>query len=346
MRVRVRHMVQRRGRWFWQPTRKMKAAGFFSEALGEDVGAAAQRAEALNADWDRVRREGAVAAPQRGTVAWLADLYQKAPEYRALASSTRRQFDRLALLLKADFGPVHIAAVERRHIKAWWRELIDKVSLDHANRMVNKALRPLIRAAMDEGLIAVNPASDLNLTGTPPREQIWEPAEIAALCAAARPSIALAVRLGLEIGQRPGDILRLTWTQWDGRSVSLRQGKTGAWVDVLATPELKAALDAAPRRAVQVVVNEATGRPYEHTNFNAVFRRARKAAGCPSDKLFMDLRRTCVVNLGRAGCTVPEIAAVTGHSIKTVEAILRVYLPRHSETAANAIDKVIRWRES
>lgn len=343
MQVRVRHMVRRRGRWFWQPTKKMKAAGFCSEALGIDKGKATVRAEALNADWDRVRKVGAPAAPKKGTVAWLADLYQKSPEYAALARKTRKEFDRLAEIVKAAF-PVHVAAIRRRHIKGWWREQVAAVSLDHANRLVNKGLRPILRTAMDEELIAVNPVLKLKLTGTPPRQEVWTDEEIAAICKAGRPSIALAVLIGQNIGQRPTDILRLTWKQWDGRCILLQQGKTDTWVEVKATPALKTALDKAPRDAVQIIVNERTGRPYELTNFDARFRDARKDAGVLSAKQFMDLRRTCVVMLGKAGCTVPEIAAVTGHSIKTVEAILKVYLPRCSEIAANAIDKVVQWR--
>ena len=48
------------------------------------------------------------------------------------------------------------------------------------------------------------------------------------------------------------------------------------------------------------------------------------------------LRHSCVVQLARAGCTVPEIAAITGHSISSVGRILSVYLPRDSTVARNA----------
>lgn len=48
------------------------------------------------------------------------------------------------------------------------------------------------------------------------------------------------------------------------------------------------------------------------------------------------LRHSCVVQLARAGCTVPEIASITGHSISSVEQILQRYLPRDSRVAENA----------
>lgn len=48
------------------------------------------------------------------------------------------------------------------------------------------------------------------------------------------------------------------------------------------------------------------------------------------------LRHSCVVQLARAGCTVPEIAAITGHTLSSVEKILSHYLPRDSQVARNA----------
>lgn len=48
------------------------------------------------------------------------------------------------------------------------------------------------------------------------------------------------------------------------------------------------------------------------------------------------LRHSCVVQLARAGCTVPEIASITGHAPASVEEILRIYLPRDSTVAMNA----------
>lgn len=48
------------------------------------------------------------------------------------------------------------------------------------------------------------------------------------------------------------------------------------------------------------------------------------------------LRHSCVVQLARASCEVPEIAAITGHSLSSVQEILKVYLPRDSRVAMNA----------
>lgn len=56
-----------------------------------------------------------------------------------------------------------------------------------------------------------------------------------------------------------------------------------------------------------------------------------------------DLRDTAVTWLALAGCTVPEIAAVTGHSLQSITSVLEHYLARHPELADHAIAKLVEW---
>ena len=52
---------------------------------------------------------------------------------------------------------------------------------------------------------------------------------------------------------------------------------------------------------------------------------------------FHDLRGTTVTLLSEAGCSVPQIATITGHSLKTVDQILEQYLARTKGLAEQAI---------
>ena len=61
---------------------------------------------------------------------------------------------------------------------------------------------------------------------------------------------------------------------------------------------------------------------------------ASKDAGI-TDLHFHDLRGTAVTLLAEAGCTTPQIAAITGHSLETVTKILDKIPRPHSRT---------RWR--
>jgi integrase len=61
----------------------------------------------------------------------------------------------------------------------------------------------------------------------------------------------------------------------------------------------------------------------------------------PKDLHFHDLRGTAVTRLALSNCSVPEIAAITGHSMKTVQEILDAhYLGGRVELAESAIKKL------
>jgi Fic family protein len=70
-----------------------------------------------------------------------------------------------------------------------------------------------------------------------------------------------------------------------------------------------------------------------HNDFVAAGKKLHEPA-LLADKLLND----------RGSCTVPEIAAITGHSIQTVNQILEHYLPRDFEVASNAIGKLEKSR--
>ena len=56
---------------------------------------------------------------------------------------------------------------------------------------------------------------------------------------------------------------------------------------------------------------------------------------------FNDLRGTAVTRLALAGCTVPQIAPITGHSLRDVHSILDAhYLDRDPALAESAIRKL------
>jgi integrase len=76
--------------------------------------------------------------------------------------------------------------------------------------------------------------------------------------------------------------------------------------------------------------------------FSASFRKTCEAAGIEG-LTFHDLRGTAVTRLALADCTEAEIATITGHSLKTVGAMLdRHYLSRDMGMAESAIAKLER----
>jgi integrase len=102
---------------------------------------------------------------------------------------------------------------------------------------------------------------------------------------------------------------------------------------------LRAALDAAPKCSSIILVNS-EGKPWTSDGFPSSWRKACAAAGV-TGVTFHDLRGTAVTRLAIAGCTEAEIVTITGHSLKSVRAILDThYLARDPALGESAIRKL------
>ena len=353
----IRYLIGRRQKgghvlWYWQPSAALRREGWLPRRLAErtnDLVDAIAEAERFNReldDWRAGRRPEVI---PHGSLPWLVRLYRDSPKWKRLRPRTQRSYNeaikRLEEWSRAAGHPA-IESYNRRAVKAYQRTLSERST--HKAKKVLTVLGILFKFAVNEGLLKENTATKLDLEGGNRRERVWSHEEVEAFCATAhargRPSIALAVLLALNLGQREGDILALTWAQIQGDAIRIRQAKTRAVIEVPIIAELAAELDRTSRRAPAIVVSGTTGRPYGEHNFRHRFAEIREAAGLPDDLLFMDLRRTAVVRLGEAGCSVPEIAAVTGHSLKTAASILEIYLPRNAVMARHAVAKLEEYR--
>jgi len=225
-----------------------------------------------------------------------------------------------------------------------------KIAMARA-RNTMAALRRILSYAVDKDWLSTNPATKLQIGKVKGRKVIWEDHHVAALETKAReaglPSIALAVHLAAETGQRRANVLALRWGDYDSSAVTLRQQKTGKLVRIPATADLKKILQRLPPGATDdpILRCEQTGKAWNGSSFGHRFRDIADD-GELITLWFMDLRRTAVVRLARAGCTVPEIAAITGHDIDDCARILDDhYLPTDAGVAANAIAKLDAHRK-
>jgi hypothetical protein len=216
-----------------------------------------------------------------------------------------------------------------------------------------------------KGLVA-NPCF-IEMPGCPPRVRCGEPKEMERLVAAAdaigRPEIGDAIMLGLWTGQRQADRLALIDNGLvDGRRI-FEQHKTGAIVAIAESAELGQRLAAGRRRRAdlgnkRVISDERTGAEFSRRWYTQLFDLARDAAvagvfrdgAClvpPTPSLAdfrdQDLRDTAVTWMARAGATVPEICAVSGHSLQSSTRVLTHYLAMHPELADSAISKMAAW---
>jgi len=193
---------------------------------------------------------------------------------------------------------------------------------------------------LDRGLVLANPcANGGKLYRATRRENIWTAVDEATFLERAPSHLHLPLLLALWTGQRQGDLLRLPWSAYDGTHIRLRQSKTGARVVVRVGAPLKAALDSVSKVSPIILINS-NGKAWSSPGFRAAWQRACRAAGV-TGLTFHDLRGTAVTRLALVGCTVAEIASVTGHSLRDVHMILDShYLARDPALGEAAIRKL------
>ena len=170
------------------------------------------------------------------------------------------------------------------------------------------------------------------------KDVIWTEEQVAAFAARAPRHLRRVMNLALWTGQRQGDLLTMQWAAYDGRHIRVAQAKTDARVKVPVHASLRAELEATVDRA-GAILKTTDGTPWTSSGFRASWRKACAKAGV-SGVTFHDLRGTAVVALALSGCTVPEIASITGHSLADAETILsKHYLGRDVRLAEAAMAK-------
>lgn len=279
--------------------------------------------------------------PRAGTFMTIIAQYKAAPEFTGLAVSTRRAYLAYIKLIEDEFGDLPVAALADRRVRGEFKTWRD--SFAETPRKADYAWTTLARVmsfAKDRGIIAINPCErGGRLYVADRKDKIWTEQDIAAVLAIASSEIQLALILALWSGQRQGDLLRLPWSAYETPYIRLRQSKGGRRVMMPAGAPLRALLDATSRRGPLILTNT-LGRPWTSDGFRTSWAKACDRAGIEG-LTFHDLRGTAVVRLAIAGASVPQIAAVTGHSLKDVEAILDAhYLGRDIQLAEAAVLKL------
>ncbi len=275
-----------------------------------------------------------------GTFSSLVTGFIASPEFQKLAEKTRKDYRRYLDALRDEFGSLPIDALSDRRIRQdffdWRDQYADKPrTADYAWSI----LRRVLSWAYDRGKIDINHAIKPGwLYDSDRSDLIWLPEHVTAFCKVAPDELKLALILAIYTGQRQGDLLKMTWGQYDGHWINHRQSKGKKRVSVPIHRDLKKVLDNVPRRST-LILTTPTGLPWKSDWFRNRWRDASKAAGI-KDLHFHDLRGTAVTMLAEAGCSNAEIAAITGHSMQHVETILTKYVSLTKDLAQSAMAKL------
>jgi integrase len=281
-----------------------------------------------------------------GTLSSVIRKFEGTKQWRRLATSTKIEYARVLKFWDAKYGTCPLRALEDKAFRAdviEWHDAFSEEKPREADNRVSVLARVLSWGAKD-GPLNANVLDGFERAYHSDRSDIiWMPEDVEAFMAAASPEMQLAMVLALHTGQRQGDIRRMAWSTYDGIAIRLRQGKANRLGKVApvtripCTKALTATLGAAPRRGA-VILTTKTGRAFQKRYFAEHWDLTCKAAGI-TGLHFHDIRGTTVTMLFRAGCSIGEIVAITGHTLRRAAEILDKYLARTSHLADTAIAK-------
>jgi integrase len=269
--------------------------------------------------------------------------FQNTEEFRGLAPRTQADYREIIdKKIEPEFRDLPIAALTEKRCRGVFKDWRDRLALK-SRRQADYAwvvLARVLAVALDRGWVDANPCErGGRLYSGSRRDKIWTLDDELAFLEKAPHHLHLPLTLALWTGQREGDLLKLTWSAYDGTHIRLRQSKTGARVSICVGAPLKAALDATPKRS-PVMLLSTDNKPWTEDGFRSSWRKACKKAGIVG-VTFNDLRGTAVTRLAIAGCTEAEIVAITGHTLRDVRSILDAhYLHRDPALAEAAIRKL------
>lgn len=241
------------------------------------------------------------------TAQLIAD-YQRSPEWQRLAESTKASYT-LYLRPLFDLGHISVPAWKRREILA----LRDFIATERGNGAATgfiRAASALFTWAVDREWIEHSPVTRIKaLKGGHLRAWTREEADTAERLLP--PHLARVVILARYTGQRRGDLCAMGWSSYDGSSIRLVQQKTGAPLVLPVHPTLQAHLETWPRVAATILTDR-NGLPWKPRNLSTALPDMLSRRGLPGLNIH-GVRKLAAAELADAGCSVHEIAAITGH---------------------------------
>jgi len=237
------------------------------------------------------------------------------------------------------------------------RLALAKLGEDLAPRSVAHALSILRRAlamAVSDGIIARNPAADVDA----PRVPTYEPhtlsrdEETALLDACQGERQGLLILTALTLGLRRGELVALRWADvdWQAGTIRVRRGKTDAASRYLPLSEaMRTALRQHQARLREeaaalgerwhdhgLLFPSEVGTPLVLRNVTRLFKRVLRKAELPESIRLHDLRGTAISDWIAAGGNVKAVQTAAGHA--SPETTMRHYARARAEDVRAAIE--------
>jgi integrase len=260
--------------------------------------------------------------------------YYTSSDWQLLGPSTQATYRGIIDRFRVEHGDKPVALLQAHHV----RQILDaKAKTPAAANNLLKVLRVLMRYAVDRNLRRDDPTQGVKpLRYRTDGFHTWSEDEIAAFDKRwpTGTQERLAKDLLLHTAQRSGDVRMMGRQHVRKGVVSVRQQKTGTWLDIPVHASLEASIAARPSNHLTFLTTQ-HGEPYTSAGFGNWFRDAARKAGLPAGVSAHGLRKAAARRLAEAGCSAHQIQAVTGHkTLKEVERYTRAVAQKGLAEAA------------
>lgn len=249
-------------------------------------------------------------ALERATLGRVADLYQNSDEFKGKSEATKATYRITLRRILAEFGEFPLEDVTRGRIY----DVLDEIPGPAARNMFVAVMGVLFRFARARDMTEANPAKDIPKAKTGEHEP-WPHTLLTAALSSDSDLVRLSVHLLYYTGQRIGDVVQLRWSDVRGGKIYMTQEKTGKAMIIPMHRDLVAELARAPRYGMTIIAYP-KGKAYSDEGVRRALKIFASEHGLTA--VPHGLRKNAVNSLLRAGCTIPEVQAITGQSVEMV----------------------------
>lgn len=279
-----------------------------------------------------------------GTYPDIIQIYKKSGFWTGIAEVTRKNYGPYLKEVEQwsiRNGHPHVREQTKRQVLKWLTTTFKKAPT--RQRRAKIVLSILHKVAMNEDYINENIIEKITIPGSKNEKRklvIWSEADIDRVVnecdERSLKSLGSLVLTGIETAQRQGDVIRMkNRVDYDEGNLIYVQSKTGKKVKFRATEKLRKRYETAGIGNLCMFIRENTGRLWTGWAVAHELREICDYLGM-TEHVFAHLRHSQVYYLYELKLPKQSIMAITGHSEKTIDAMLQNhYLEIRNEKLAN-----------
>lgn len=272
--------------------------------------------ERIHSDFEKGQaKEG----PQPGSVDAAIMSYKESDRFRALKPATKETYGYTFKRLSAILGPLPLASITRRAAVV----LRDKIAQDKPRSAIEaiKVLSLIFQCAMDNGEVDKNPIEGIKKpVGYKAKQHAaWTDEQINQFLEGAKPVWRRAVTVALFTGLRRGDLIRLSRGHIKDGWLTIDIAKTDGQTSIPIHSALAEELDREMPAASLLLIPTLRGRQMRGDSLTHGVQKEWKRLGVANGPPLHGLRRSAIIRLLEAGCSVEEVQSITDQTEQMVK---------------------------